>query len=204
MPTATRCSASTASRGGSHSSLIDFTSGGIPGILLWLALSAALDPAGLVAFIQRSDSAGIVLSLFVAGTLLRMLIDSNLRDHGPSKPCSCTPAGHLALPARPTPIANMTTRILIINVCRIGDTPLGTPLITALRAHFGPELELTCLAHPERVELLQGLPQIDHRAASTSAAPCCADGWEANATITHWCTATTGHCCATRCGWPNG
>lgn len=56
----------------------------------------------------------------------------------------------------------MSTRILIINVSRIGDTLLGTPLITALREHFGAELELTYLAHPSRVELLENLPQIDN------------------------------------------
>lgn len=56
----------------------------------------------------------------------------------------------------------MSTRILIINVSRIGDTLLGTPLITALSEHFGNELQLTCLAHPARVELLENLPEIDH------------------------------------------
>ncbi len=91
--------------GHSHSSLIDFTlSGGIPGILLWLALSAALIRLGWQAFIQRSDSAGIVLSLFVAGTLLRMLIDSNLRDHGLEQTLFLYALlATLALPARPTP-----------------------------------------------------------------------------------------------------
>lgn len=69
--------------GHSHSSLIDFTlSGGIPGLLLWLALSAVLIRHGWRAGFRHGNPAGLALLLLIAGTLLRMVIDSNLRDHG--------------------------------------------------------------------------------------------------------------------------
>lgn len=55
-------------------------------------------------------------------------------------------------------------RILVINVARIGDTILAVPVLRALRAAY-PEAEIVCLAHPKRVEVLQGLPQIDRSAA---------------------------------------
>ncbi len=55
-------------------------------------------------------------------------------------------------------------RILIINVARIGDTILIVPILRALRAAY-PKAEIVCLAHPKRVEVLQGLPQIDRCAA---------------------------------------
>ena len=51
-------------------------------------------------------------------------------------------------------------RILVINVARIGDTILAVPVFRALRAAY-PQAEIVCLAHPKRVEVLQGLPQID-------------------------------------------
>jgi len=55
-------------------------------------------------------------------------------------------------------------RILVINVARIGDTILAVPVLRALRAAY-PEAEIVCLAHPKRVDVLQGLPQIDQSAA---------------------------------------
>lgn len=51
--------------------------------------------------------------------------------------------------------------ILVVQVSRIGDTLLATPALRALAAAF-PEAQLTCLAHPNRVEVLQGLPYIHH------------------------------------------
>ena len=57
-------------------------------------------------------------------------------------------------------------RILVINVARIGDTILAVPVFRALRAAY-PQAEIVCLAHPKRVEVLQGLPQIDRSAPIT-------------------------------------
>jgi heptosyltransferase-3 len=51
--------------------------------------------------------------------------------------------------------------ILVVQVSRIGDTLLATPALRTLAAAF-PKARLTCLAHPNRVEILQGLPFI-HR-----------------------------------------
>lgn len=51
-------------------------------------------------------------------------------------------------------------RILVINVARIGDTLLAVPVLRALRAAF-PRSEIVCLAHPKRVDILQGLPYLD-------------------------------------------
>jgi heptosyltransferase-3 len=50
-------------------------------------------------------------------------------------------------------------RVLIINVTRIGDTLLATPAIRAIAAHF-PNAKLTCLGHPQRVEVLEHLPYL--------------------------------------------
>jgi heptosyltransferase III len=57
-------------------------------------------------------------------------------------------------------------RILVINVARIGDTILAVPVFRALRAAF-QQAEIVCLAHPKRVEVLLGLPQIDRSAPIT-------------------------------------
>ena len=51
-------------------------------------------------------------------------------------------------------------KVLIITVARIGDTLLATPVMRAARA-AAPRGELTVLAHPNRVEVLRGLPFID-------------------------------------------
>jgi heptosyltransferase III len=61
-------------------------------------------------------------------------------------------------------LAGQIARILVINVARIGDTILAVPVLRALRAAY-PQAEIVCLAHPKRVEVLQGLPQIDRSAA---------------------------------------
>ena len=69
--------------GHSHSSLIDFTlSGGIPGLLLWLLFCGSLIRLGWRAYFHNHDVVGMALIMLVVGTLLRMIVDSNLRDHG--------------------------------------------------------------------------------------------------------------------------
>jgi heptosyltransferase-3 len=55
---------------------------------------------------------------------------------------------------------NATSRILVINVARIGDTLLATPVLRALKA-AAPRGTLTCLAHPDRAALLEQLPFLD-------------------------------------------
>ena len=47
--------------------------------------------------------------------------------------------------------------ILVINVCRIGDTLLATPALRAL-ARAWPEAQITVLGHPKRMEVLQHVP----------------------------------------------
>ena len=51
-------------------------------------------------------------------------------------------------------------RVLVICVARIGDTVLNTPVLQAIKTAC-PEGEVTCLAHPKRLEVLQGLTCID-------------------------------------------
>lgn len=51
--------------------------------------------------------------------------------------------------------------ILVVQVSRIGDTLLATPVLRTLAQAF-PKASLTCLAHPNRVEILQGLTFIHH------------------------------------------
>lgn len=50
--------------------------------------------------------------------------------------------------------------ILVIIVARIGDTLLATPILRALKAAW-PDAKLTVAAHPNRREVLEGLPFID-------------------------------------------
>ena len=70
-------------RSHSHSGLVDFTlSAGIPGLVLWLAFSASVWRLGWRAYIEKRDAVGLALIMLIAGTLLRMIVDSNLRDHG--------------------------------------------------------------------------------------------------------------------------
>ncbi|MBF0182872.1 MAG: glycosyltransferase family 9 protein [Magnetococcales bacterium] len=56
--------------------------------------------------------------------------------------------------------------ILVINVARIGDTLLITPILRAIKQAY-PDHKLGCLAHPKRMEVLQGLPFIDTLAGIT-------------------------------------
>ena len=52
--------------------------------------------------------------------------------------------------------ATNATRVLIINVTRIGDTILGTPALRAIARYF-PNAQITCLGHPKRVEVVEHL-----------------------------------------------
>ncbi len=52
-------------------------------------------------------------------------------------------------------------KILIINVTRIGDTLFGVPSIRAIAQHY-PGAEITVLAHPNRYEVLEHLPYVQH------------------------------------------
>ena len=49
--------------------------------------------------------------------------------------------------------------ILVINVCRIGDTLLATPALRALACAW-PQAQITVLGHPKRFEVLEHLPWI--------------------------------------------
>lgn len=60
-------------------------------------------------------------------------------------------------------------RVLIINVARYGDTLLTTPVITALKAAH-PACNITYLAHPHRMEVLTGHPQLTTLAGITKKA----------------------------------
>lgn len=51
-------------------------------------------------------------------------------------------------------------RILVINVARIGDTLMLTPILRALK-QAAPHGELACIAHPSRAAVLQHLPFLD-------------------------------------------
>jgi heptosyltransferase-3 len=51
-------------------------------------------------------------------------------------------------------------KILVINVARIGDTLLITPVLRAIKAAC-PEGRLGCLAHPKRATVLAGLEWLD-------------------------------------------
>lgn len=64
----------------------------------------------------------------------------------------------------PARLTGPVSRILVINVARIGDTILAVPVLRALRAAH-PAAEIVCLAHPKRLEVLSGLPHIDRWAA---------------------------------------
>lgn len=62
--------------------------------------------------------------------------------------------------------AEAATRVLIINVTRIGDTLLATPAIRAIAAHF-PNADVTVLGHPDRIEVLAHLPYLKKTGAIT-------------------------------------
>lgn len=55
--------------------------------------------------------------------------------------------------------ADAATRVLVINVTRIGDTLLATPALRAV-ARFFPNARITCLGHPKRVEVVENLPYL--------------------------------------------
>ena len=57
-------------------------------------------------------------------------------------------------------------RILVINVTRIGDTMLTTPVLRAL-AKAWPQASLTFLGHPKRVEVIEHLPFVTETGAIT-------------------------------------
>ncbi len=52
-------------------------------------------------------------------------------------------------------------KILIINVTRIGDTLFCVPSIRAIAQHY-PGVEIAVLAHPNRFEVLEHLPYVQH------------------------------------------
>lgn len=52
-------------------------------------------------------------------------------------------------------------KILIINVTRIGDTLFCVPSFRAIAQHY-PGAEITVLAHPNRYEVLEHLPYVQH------------------------------------------
>ena len=56
--------------------------------------------------------------------------------------------------------------ILVVNVCRIGDTLLATPALRAL-ARAWPEAQITVLGHPKRVEMLENLDRKSTRLNSS-------------------------------------
>lgn len=56
--------------------------------------------------------------------------------------------------------------ILVVQVSRIGDTLLVTPVLRTLAMAY-PDARLTCLAHPKRYEILQGLPYVHHLGSIT-------------------------------------
>lgn len=57
-------------------------------------------------------------------------------------------------------------KILVINVARIGDTLLTTPVLRAIKAAY-PDACLDCLAHPKRAAVLAGLEWLDSLASIT-------------------------------------
>ena len=57
-------------------------------------------------------------------------------------------------------------KILIINVTRIGDTLFCVPSIRAIAQHY-PGAEITVLAHPNRYEVLEHLPYVQHAGGIT-------------------------------------
>jgi hypothetical protein len=68
--------------GHSHSGLLDVAlAEGIPGVLLWSAMLASLLVFAIRSFRRNRDYASLLLLAIVSGYIVRMLIDSNVRDH---------------------------------------------------------------------------------------------------------------------------
>lgn len=57
-------------------------------------------------------------------------------------------------------VGQKNINILVINVARIGDSLLVTPVLRAIKASC-PEGRLGCLAHPKRADVLRGLTCLD-------------------------------------------
>jgi heptosyltransferase-3 len=55
---------------------------------------------------------------------------------------------------------NQISRVLVINVARIGDTVLAVPVLRALKEAY-PQARIDCIAHPNRAEVLEGLPFVE-------------------------------------------
>lgn len=55
---------------------------------------------------------------------------------------------------------NTPPSFLFVNVARIGDTLLATPAMSAIAAAY-PGCSITALAHPKRMEVLEGLPFLE-------------------------------------------
>lgn len=64
-----------------------------------------------------------------------------------------------SLPTISRELAATAQRVLVINVTRIGDTVLATPALRAIAKHFR-HAKLTCLGHPNRVEVVAHLPYL--------------------------------------------
>lgn len=63
----------------SHSGLLDFTlANGIPGVLLWIALSAALIFSGWRAFRDRQSPIGLMIIFTVSAYFVRCIVDGHL------------------------------------------------------------------------------------------------------------------------------
>lgn len=66
----------------SHSGLLDVAlAGGFPAALLWLAFLVGVLVIALREFRKRRDPAALLLLLIISGYSIRMLLDSNIRDH---------------------------------------------------------------------------------------------------------------------------
>ena len=66
----------------SHSGLLDLAiQAGIPAVLLWLALLASLFVLALRSYRHNRSFPALLLLAIVAGFSIRMLLDSNIRDH---------------------------------------------------------------------------------------------------------------------------
>lgn len=59
-----------------------------------------------------------------------------------------------------TKVIEPDASVLVINVARIGDTLMTTPVLRAIKAAC-PDARLGCLAHPKRVAVLGGVPWVD-------------------------------------------